>query len=152
MNRTYDERSDPGRYHAKRPGIYAVILARGGLLLTVQSDPKPEYQLPGGGVEANEHPIPALHREVLEETGFTISAPRRIGMFHRYVYMPDYDRHAHKQCSVYLAQAGRRIGPPSEAGHVAIILPWAEAVQRLAVEGDRVLATRIAQLLGVWPK
>lgn len=152
MNRTYDERADRGRFYAKRPGIYAVIPAPGGLLLTVQSNPWPEYQLPGGGVEPGEHPISALHREVLEETGFRIHAPRRIGMFHRLTYMPDYDRYAHKQCNIYIVQLGRRIGPPSEPDHSAVVLPWAEALERLAVAGDRAFALHVAQSLGVVPR
>ena len=35
------------------------------MLATHQAEPVPEFQLPGGGIDQGEHPIPALHREVL---------------------------------------------------------------------------------------
>ena len=41
---------------------------RQNLLLTHQNAPEPEFQLPGGGIDPDEHPIKALHREVMEET------------------------------------------------------------------------------------
>ena len=49
------------------------------LLLTHQNDPKPGF-ISGGGIDPGEHPIPALHREVMEETGWIIERPRRVGV------------------------------------------------------------------------
>ena len=70
MIRRYGERVDPDMQYTPRPGAY-VILQRGrDLLLTVQDGARPELQLPGGGIDAGEHVIPALHREVMEETGW----------------------------------------------------------------------------------
>lgn len=148
MNRTYDERHDRVRYHGVRPGVYAIIVAPGGLLVTVQERPWPEFQLPGGGVDPGEQPLAALHREVYEESGYRLHQPRRLGMFHRYTYMPEYDRHAHKQCTIYLAKLGRRIAPPIEPGHWAVQLPWEEAADVLAVAGDRYFVGSVGKKLG----
>ena len=52
-----------------RRGAYAILHKDGELLLTFQSDPNPEFQIPGGGIDPGETPIQALHREVFEETG-----------------------------------------------------------------------------------
>jgi 8-oxo-dGTP diphosphatase len=121
----------------RRPGAYAILPLGDGLLLTRQSEPEPEIQLPGGGIDPGESPIAALHREVFEETGWTIAAPRRLGAFRRFAYMPEYDLWAEKICTIYLARPVRRVGPPSEPGHIALHLPWELAVEELDNPGDR---------------
>ncbi|SDX88377.1 8-oxo-dGTP diphosphatase [Citreimonas salinaria] len=119
MIRRYGAPPDPGRRWTLRPGVYAILPRDGALLLTHQSDPVPEYQLPGGGIEAGEHPVAALHREVFEETGWSIGPPRRLGAFRRFTFMPEYDLWAEKLCTIYLARPVRRLGAPSEPGHLA---------------------------------
>ena len=52
------------------------INTKGQVLLTKRNDPEnPEnhekWELPGGGVENDEEPIEAVHREILEEIGVT---------------------------------------------------------------------------------
>lgn len=137
MNRRFGRRPQAHRTYLPRPGVYAVIRAQGGVLVTFQESPRPEFQLPGGGVDPHESSLPALHREVFEETGFRIRVVRRLGMFHRHTYMPEYRLWAHKQCHIYLADAALRIGPPTEPGHWPAILSWDEAATRLAISGDR---------------
>lgn len=120
-----------------RPGAY-VILRRGNLvLLTHQAAPVPELQLPGGGIDPGEQPVAALHREVLEETGWTMRLERRLGAFRRFTYMPEYDRWAEKLCTIYLGAPGVRRGLPSEPGHMAVWLPKREAAELLGNAGDR---------------
>ena len=95
-----------------------------------------EVQLPGGGIDAGEHPVAALHREVFEETGWSIAAPRRLGAFRRFTYMPEYDLWAEKLCTIYLALPVRRHGPPSEPGHTALWLSPEAALGMLYNDGD----------------
>lgn len=137
MNRRFGPAPLKDTYYPPRPGAYAVIIAPGGVLMTFQDGPEREFQLPGGGIDPGEGALPALHREVFEETGYSIHAPRRLGMYHRFVYMPDYERFAQKQCHIYLARLGRRMGPPSEPGHTPLILSWEDAADLVASEGDR---------------
>ena len=136
MRRFGDPRKAGQRY-ILRPGVYAILPLGRNLLLTHQDDPQPEFQLPGGGVDAGESPIAALHREVLEETGWRIGNPRRIGAFRRFTYMPEYDLWAEKVCVVYSAHPVRRLGPPHEAGHHAVWIDPAIAISVLANDGDR---------------
>lgn len=137
MNRRFGPQPEPCRSYTPRPGVYAVIVAGDGILATFQEEPRPELQLPGGGIDPGEQPLGALVREVREETGYAIHAARRLGMFHRYTFMPEYDLFAQKQCHVYLAWLGARRGDPTEPAHRAVFLPWDVAATRLAVDGDR---------------
>ena len=66
----------------ERAGAYAVALVAGKVL--VFETPHGVY-LPGDGVDAAETPQDALRREVREETGYTVEAPRRVGAARQYV-------------------------------------------------------------------
>ncbi|MFN6976822.1 MAG: NUDIX domain-containing protein [Gemmobacter sp.] len=137
MIRRFGESPRAGRHYRRRPGVYAILRRGPDILLTHQDAPVPEVQLPGGGIDPGEQAIPALHREVLEETGWTMAVERRLGAFRRFTYMPEYDLWAEKLCVVYLARPGRMIGPPTEAGHAAIWAPLATAARLVANTGDR---------------
>ena len=142
MIKRYGNSPQPGRSYTRRPGVYAVLLHRGALLTTHQADPEPEYQLPGGGIDRGEQPIAALHREVMEETGWRIANVRRLGAFRRFTYMPEYDLWAEKICTVYLARPVLQIGPPTEPGHLAVWMQPEVALTLLGNPGDRAMLAR----------
>ncbi len=119
-----------------RPGVYAVLPSHGDLLLTHQSRPEPEFQLPGGGIDPGESPQAALFREVMEETGWSIARPRRLGAYRRFTFMPEYDIWAEKICHIYIAHPVRPLRPPSEPDHTALWMPADVAVRHLASAGD----------------
>jgi 8-oxo-dGTP diphosphatase len=135
-----------GQKYRRRHGVYAILAHGQDLLLTHQSAPWPEFQLPGGGIDPGESPLAALHREIREETGWRVSAPRRLGAFRRFTYMPEYDIWAEKICTIYVARPVRRLGPPSEAGHLAVWMTAQDAADRLGNEGD---ALFVAQFFGL---
>lgn len=137
MIRRYGEAVKPGKRYVARAGAYAILPRDGGVLLTHQAEPIPEFQLPGGGIDPGESPLRALHREVMEETGWHIAAPRRLGAFRRFTWMPEYEIWAEKLCHVYLARPVRSVGPPSEPGHVAVWAPGTTAERLVGNDGDR---------------
>lgn len=137
MIKRYGEAVRAGVSYKKRPGVYAILPRGNDVLLTFQQEPNPEFQLPGGGIDSGEHPITALHREVLEETGWRIAQPRRLGAFRRFVYMPEYDLWAEKICAVYLAMPVRRLCDPTEAGHSDHWVPRQLAMQIVENYGDQ---------------
>jgi len=140
--RRYGETRRPDIRYTRRPGAYAILPRDGRLLVTLQAEPLPEIQLPGGGIDPGEAVIPALAREIVEETGWRVGPLRRLGAYRRFTYMPEYDLWAEKICAVYLARPTRRLGPPTEDGHTALWLSPEAAVGMLGTEGDRGMLLR----------
>jgi 8-oxo-dGTP diphosphatase len=143
MIRRYGEAVRGATRYRARPGVYAILPRDGALLLTFQAEPKPEIQLPGGGIDKGEDAVRALHREVWEETGWHIAAPRRLGAYRRFTYMPEYDLWAEKICQVWLARPVLRLGDPVEAGHTALWATPAEALRLIENNGERAFLRRL---------
>ncbi len=136
MIRRFGNSPKTGQRYQPRPGAYAILPRDERILVTYQAAPHYEFQLPGGGIDPGESPIQALHREVFEETGWRISTPRKLGVFRRFVYMPEYDMHAEKLCHIYIARPVLRLGNPTEDGHTDVWLDPLEAIAKLANDGD----------------
>jgi 8-oxo-dGTP diphosphatase len=149
MIRRHGETVKSGQRYTLRPGVYAILPRGDDLLLTFQAEPLPELQLPGGGIDKGEDPVRALHREVYEETGWHIAAPRRLGAYRRFTYMPEYDLWAEKLCHIYIATPTLRLGPPVEELHTALWCPAQEAASLLANSGERAF---LGRLLGRWSR
>lgn len=134
----------PGVAYRDRMGVYGLVLREGRLLCVWQKD---ELQLPGGGIDPGESPLAALHREVIEETGWRIAGPdggppRRLEAFQRYVWLWDYEYWARKVQAIYLARAVAQLHPPLEPDHRPVWLTPEEAARRLHIEGDRAAVAR----------
>jgi len=132
----------PGKPYRKRSGAYAVIARGDAVLLTHQAYPKSEFQLPGGGIDPGESPYQALRREVIEETGWSITRPRKLGVYRRFVFMPEYDMWAEKIAHVFLASPVRAVSEPTERGHSAFWTSTYAAIDVLANDGDRAFVQR----------
>ncbi|SDF43492.1 NUDIX hydrolase [Rhodobacter capsulatus] len=146
--RRFGEQVVAGQRYRLRPGAYAVLMRGDRFLLTHQAEPKPEFQLPGGGIDPGEGALTALNREVFEETGWSITGHRRLGAYRRFTFMPEYDRWAEKVCHIYLARPALRRGPPSEPGHTAFWMSGAEALAALSNSGDRHFMAKVLRNLG----
>lgn len=144
MTPRYGKARVAGQRYRRRPGVYAVLMQGDSVLLTHQAAPEPEYQLPGGGIDPGETVLRALHREVLEETGWRIADARRLGVYRRFAYMPEYDLWAEKICHIYIGRPLRQVCAPTEPGHAAIWSPIADASTLLASAGDRAFLQAVA--------
>ena len=120
-----------------RPGAYAILPLQDRFLITAEMTPEPDIQLPGGGIDPGESPVRALHREVLEELGWRITKPIRLGAFRRFTFMPEYDLWAEKMCHVFLARPTQQVMEPIEPHHRTLVLTGAEAIDVLGNDGDR---------------
>ena len=143
MMRRYGDKPLEGQAYTPRPGVYVLLPRAGEILLTRQNGTV--VDIPGGGIDAGESTLPALYREVMEETGWSIASPRRLGAYRRFTYMPDYGFYAEKICHVYIARPVRPICPPLETNHVPFFAPIEVAAHQLENTGD---ADFLKRLLG----
>lgn len=142
MIRRIGEPPLPNRRYTLRPGAYAVLPLQHRFLLTADIEGAVDVQLPGGGIDPGESPLQALHREVLEETGWCIARPRRLGAFRRFVFMPEYELWGEKICQVYVAHPVYQVAEPTEPNHMTLVLSGAEACNTLGNQGDRMFLQR----------
>lgn len=119
-----------------RPGVYGVILHGDNVMLTHQALPESEIQLPGGGIDAGESAIQALHRECLEETGWKVQIDRRLGAYQRFTYMVDYEFWAQKICHIYLCRPVYKLHEPIEPYHSTVWTDVNHALELMSNEGD----------------
>lgn len=129
-----------GHKYQHRPGAYGVFLQKGQILLTYQAGIHNEWQLPGGGVDKGESFAQALIREAHEETGWKVSIERKIAVYRRFVYMPEYDISAEKICHIYIGRALWRMGDALETDHSDALINIQTAIQLLAdIAGRNIL-------------
>ncbi len=127
----------PGHRYRDRMGAYALIVGPDGMLLLVDEDG--ELQIPGGGIDPGESPVQALHREVIEETGWRIADPRRIGGYQRFDYLDSVGYWCRVVKLVFAARAVRRLGQPTEGWHQPLWMSPGDAARKLDVSGDRAM-------------
>ena len=146
MIRRFGTPPEAGRVYKHRPGAYVVLLRGDDMLVTRQEAsktlPEPEYQLPGGGIDPGESVLSALHREVMEETGWRVTRPRRLGAYRRFTYMVEYDLWAEKVAHLYVASPIWPLSPPTEDGHTVQWMPAGLAVEALESDADRAMLIR----------
>ena len=138
----FGEPARPNVKYSDRPGAYALLYCDGLMLITHQSDPVPEFQLPGGGIDPGESTLPALHRETLEETGWRIRISRKLGVFRRFTYMPEYGIWARKTCHVFAGRPTLRVGHPTEDFHTPLWVKPEDAAIILEDPGHREFVAR----------
>ena len=135
--RRYGQSVQANIRYKHRPGVYGVILHDGNVMLTHQTWPDAEVQLPGGGIDPGESAVQALHRECLEETGWRIRIDRRLGAYQRYTYMKDYEFWAQKICHIYLCRPVYKLHEPTEPYHSTVWTDVDHALELMSNEGDR---------------
>jgi len=118
-----------GRAYPDRPivGVGAVVLYEKARVVLVQRGHEPlagEWSLPGGVVEIGETLESAVAREILEETGLTVTVGPVVEVFDRITFDAERRVHYHFVLVDYLCYAtGGALGSGSDARDVAIAAP-----------------------------
>jgi 8-oxo-dGTP diphosphatase len=104
----------PGHEYTLRPGAYAVVMKNN--LYAIVKNPK-SYFLLGGGIEGDETPEEALHREVYEEIGMSMRIDGKIGVAMQHIYVPEADVYISKEGHFYRVTLLDLVSESSETTH-----------------------------------
>ncbi|MGW6191113.1 NUDIX hydrolase [Bacillus cereus] len=110
----------PTVQYVLRPSCHAVIFdSTTSNIAIIQNGER--YFLPGGGMEGNETKEGCLHRELLEELGWTIEIEQYIGNAARYFYAENEDTYYLNDGFFYIANMVHKQTENYEEDH---ILSW----------------------------
>lgn len=97
-----------------RNGVYIVILNETNDQIKLVQAPNGAYFLPGGEIEGAETQLEALERELLEELGYTVKAPRYLGAADEYFYSSHRNKYFYNPGFFYFSAAYEKVAQPLE--------------------------------------
>jgi 8-oxo-dGTP diphosphatase len=126
--------TQPGVTYIERMSAYGVCGRGEGQIAIVQIGKRSviEFDLPGGGVEANEDEAAALMREFDEETGLTIWPTRVLGRAGQFWVNKGEPRNS--LSTFYEVELSAEDGAPSEPDHTLIWMSPHDALLRVRHE------------------
>jgi 8-oxo-dGTP diphosphatase len=126
--------TQPGLTYVERTSAYGLCPRGEASLAIVQIGLKApyEYDLPGGGVEANEDEAAALMREFLEETGLTIWPTRVLGRAGQFWSNRGEPRNS--LATFYEVELSAADGSPTEPDHALVWMNPTDALGKMRHE------------------
>lgn len=100
----------------KRPGAYVIVERDEDDKIAIVTDNVDVYFFLGGGIEKNETELESLRREVIEESGYTLSNVRFFDKVFSYCYS-EANGYMDVEATIYIAKFENKIAEPIEKDH-----------------------------------
>ena len=133
-------------YASSAPTACALCVNEAGRVLLARRAHEPDqglWDVPGGFLEEGEHPLEALRRELLEETGLEVEPLEFLG-----VWMDRYGDGEEAQSTLNMYWAARLIGGEPRAADDVSELRWFAPDELPEVE--ELAFTNVARVLSAW--
>lgn len=108
--------------YKKRPGSYVIITRKTDNKIGLVTDGRDVFYL-GGGIEKNETELEALKRELIEESGYTITNIQEFDKVGSFIFAKEHG-YLEVVANVYIAEFDKKIADPIEKDHVVL---WVNA-------------------------
>ncbi|MBQ3592104.1 MAG: NUDIX domain-containing protein, partial [Clostridia bacterium] len=116
--KTFGEK-DPHLTYYTRPGAYLIAVEKDCIILV--ETPK-GYFLPGGGLDADETHEACIHRECLEELGYTVTVREKLAEAEMYTVHPAIGPF-HPVQYYYTGTLAEQVTEPAEPDHRMVRIP-----------------------------
>lgn len=108
--------------YKKRPGSYAIIIRKDDNKIGIVTNGNDNFYL-GGGIEKNETELEALKRELIEESGYTITNIQEFDSVGSFIFAEEHG-YLEVIANVYIAEFDEKVTEPIEKDHVVL---WVNA-------------------------
>lgn len=108
--------------YKKRPGAYAIIVNKNDNKVGIVTDDTGYFYL-GGGIEEGETKLEALKRELIEESGYTITNIQEFDSVGSFIFAEEHG-YLEVIANVYIAEFDEKVTEPIEKDHVVL---WVNA-------------------------
>jgi 8-oxo-dGTP diphosphatase len=120
----------------KREGVYGIIMNKDQKFGIIKATDR--YFLPGGGTHGEESHKACLHREFLEETGYSIEIEQYLGQTDFHFHSKDFLHHyMHILSHYYTVTFKDYVKEPIECDHELVWLTYQECQDRMFLEHQR---------------
>lgn len=114
-----------------RVGAYLIIPDAQHYRMLLVTAPNGALLLPGGEMEAGENQAATMERELLEEAGFKVNAPKYLGRAGEYYYSHFRQQAYYNPGYFYVTDGFEKVKDPLEDFNNLIWLPIPQAIQGL---------------------
>ncbi|SJZ54789.1 8-oxo-dGTP diphosphatase [Pilibacter termitis] len=130
MIQSFGEKKEDITY-TQRNGVHVVISRKEESEIVLVQAPNGAYFLPGGEIEANETHEDAIHRELLEELGFTAVIGEYFGQADEYFYSRNRDTYFYNPAYIYDVISWESVGERTEKKSIPVWFPVDVAIEKL---------------------